>query len=126
MMLAELFYRPSRVLAACSLLALSACANEALDHQLSSSREAVNQAQIAGAQQTAAADYDTAVNKLDRANAAAKKDKDEAMRLAEQAQADANLAHAKNDSAQARIAAAELAKSNLALRQTINRANRNQ
>lgn len=127
MMLANLFYRPSRVLAACSLLALSACANEALNNQLANSREAIDQAKIAGAAETAPADFDVAVDKLNRADAAAKnRDKKEAMRLAQQAQVDANLARAKTDSTQARIAAAEVDKSNQILRDWINRAHQNQ
>jgi hypothetical protein len=107
---------------------MSACAtNEALDHQLSTSREAVDQAQIAGAQQGAPADYDAAVHKLEQANVAAKnRDHEVAMRMAQEAQADANLAHARTDSAQARIAAAELTKSNLALRAAYNRGNPNE
>jgi hypothetical protein len=128
MMLANLFYHPSRVLAACSLLALSACAtNEALNNQLATSREAVDQAQIAGAAERAPADFNLAAGKLNEANAAAKdRDEDRAMRLAQQAQVDANLARARSDSAQASTAAAELAKSNQILRETINRANQNQ
>ena len=124
---AHLFYRPSRVLAACAFLGLSGCAtNEALDNQLAASREAVDQAKIAGAEQTAPQDFNLAAGKLNRADAAATNgNKDDAMRLAQQAQADANLAHAKTDSVQARTAAAELAKSNLVLRETINRANLN-
>ena len=127
MMLANLIYRPARVLAACSLLALSACANEALNSQLATSREAVDQAKIAGAAETASADYDTAVDKLNQADAAAKnRNKDEAMRLAQQAQVDANLARAKTDATQARLAAAEVEKSNQLLRDWINRAHQNQ
>jgi hypothetical protein len=128
MMVAKLFHQPSRVLAACCFLGLSGCANEALDHQLANSREAVDQAHVAGAQQGAPADYENAVTKLNRASAASehRRDRDDAMRLAQQAQADANLAHAKTDSAQARNAAAELAKSNLVLRETLARANQNQ
>jgi hypothetical protein len=117
------FPRSTRVLAACCVLGLSACAHEALDNQLASSREAVDQARIAGAQKAAPADFDVAANKLDQATAAANtRDKDEAMRLAEQAQVDANLAHAKTDSAQARYAATEMEKSNLVLREALNRA----
>jgi hypothetical protein len=128
MSLAKRFYYPAPLLAAFCAVVSAGCANEALDHQLSSSREAVDQAQIAGAQQGAPADYDSAVNKLNRATAAAehRSDQDDAMRLAQQAQADANVAHAKTDSAQARNAAAELAKSNLVLRETLARANQNQ
>jgi hypothetical protein len=127
MMLANLFYRPSRVLAGCLLLGLSGCANEVLDHQLATSREAVDQAKMAGAAETAPAEFDVAVNKLNRANAAAKEHHEkDATRLAQQAQVDANLARVKTDSTQARIAAAEVTKSNRILRDTINRANQNQ
>jgi hypothetical protein len=127
MMLANLFYHPARVFAGCLLLGLSGCANEALNHQLASSREAVDQAKMAGAAETAPAEFDVAVDKLNRANAAARdRHEDDATRLAQQAQVDANLARAKTDSAQARIAAAELTKSNRILRETYNRANQNQ
>lgn len=127
MTLAHLYYGPSRVLAACSLLALSACANEALNSQLATSREAVDQAKIAGAAEAMPADYQVAVDKLNQADAAAKnRDKDEAMRLAQQAQVDANLARAKTDSSQARLAAAEVEKSNRILRDWMTRAQQNQ
>jgi hypothetical protein len=128
MRLAKRFYHPVPLLAAVCLVGMTGCAtNEALDHQMSTSREAVDQAQIAGAEHTAPEDYGNAVSKLNRAKAAAehRSDQDEAMRLAQQAQADANLAHAKTDSLQAKTAAAELAKSNLLLRESIRR-NQNQ
>lgn len=127
MMPAHLFHHPSRVLAACCLVALSACANEALNNQLASSREAIDQAKIAGAAERAPTEFDAAVGKLNQASAAAdKRKKKDAMRLAQEAEVDANLARAVNDSTQARIAAAEMAKSNQALREAIARANRNQ
>jgi membrane-bound lytic murein transglycosylase len=126
MLLANVFLHPSRVLAGCVLLALSGCANEALNQQLATSREAVDQAKMAGAAETVPADFDAAVDKLNRANAAAKQDKTGAMRLAQEAQVDANLARARTDSAQARTAAAELIKSNQILRETMIRANENQ
>ena len=117
MMFAHLFHRPSRVLAGCALLALSGCANQALHQQLASSREAVDQARIAGAAETAPNEFQVAVDKLDRASAAADgRKKDDAMRLAQEAQVDANLARAKTDSAHARMAATELARSNELLR----------
>ena len=117
MMLAHLFRHPSRVLAGCALLALSGCANQALHQQLASSREAVDQARIAGAAETAPNEFQVAVDKLDRASAAADgRKKDDAMRLAQEAQVDANLARAKTDSAHARMAATELARSNELLR----------
>jgi hypothetical protein len=128
MSLANLSNHPSRLLMGCVLLALSACAtNKELTTQLSSSREAVDQAKMAGAEQTAPADLDIATGKLDRANVAAKnRDEADAMRLAQQAQVDANLARAKTESAQARVAAAEMTKSNQILRAAITRANQNQ
>lgn len=124
MMLATLFRHSPRALTACCLVALSGCANEALHNQLANSREAVDQAKIAGAAEAVPADYDAAVNKLSQANDAANhRQSDAAMRLAQEAQVDANLARAKTNSAQARLAAAELAKSNQILYGEINRAN---
>jgi hypothetical protein len=118
--------QPSRVLAACLVFGLSGCAHEALDNQLANSREAVDQAKIAGAAETAPADYNAALSKLERANTDAQtREKDEAMRLAKEAQVDANLARAKTESAQARNAATEMAKSNFALRESFARANQN-
>jgi hypothetical protein len=119
MMRANLFSYPSRVLSACFLLALSGCANQALNNQLANTQEAIDQAKIAGAQQTAPGDVDAAVNKLNQANDASKKwswSKTDAMRLAQEAQVDANLARAKTDAAQARIAATQLEKSNQIMR----------
>jgi len=127
MMLAHLFRHPSRVAAGCLLLGLSGCANEALNQQLATSREAVDQAKMVGAAEITPAEFDVALDKLNRANAAAKERHEvDAMRLAQQAQIDANLARAKTDSTQARIASVELAKSNQILRETINRAHQNQ
>lgn len=127
MMPAHLFYHSSRVLAACCVLALSACANQALNTQLANSREAVDQAKMAGAPERAPADFDTAVSKLNQANAAAdnRKNKD-AMRLAQEAMVDANLARAKNDAAMAQLATTELEKSNQLLRAEYLRAHPNQ
>jgi hypothetical protein len=128
MMPANLFHHPPRVLAACCLLALSGCANnEALHTQLAASQEAVDQAKIVGASEHYPANYGEAVDKLSRATAAAdSRHKDDAMRLAQQAEVDANLARAKTDAAQARIAAAEISRSNQLLREAVTRANQNQ
>ena len=127
MMLAYLFHHRSRMVAGCLLLGLSGCANEALNQQLATTREAVDQAKMVGAAETAPAEFDVAVDKLNRATAAAtERHAEEATRLAQQAQVDANLARAKTDSTQARIAAAELTKSNQILREALNRANQNQ
>lgn len=124
----RLFFHPARVLVPCCLLALAACANPALNNQLANSREAVDQAKIVGAEQVAPTEFQAAVDKLNQAGAAAGKRRsgDEAMRLAQEAQVDANLARAKTDSAQARLAAAEMAKSNQVLYEALNRANQNQ
>jgi hypothetical protein len=115
---AHRFPRPARLGAVCCLLALSACAsNKALENQLATSREAVDQARIAGAPQGAPAEFDAAVDRMNQATAMAKDKKDkDAMAYAREAQVDANLARAKNDSAQARFAATEIAKSNQLLR----------
>lgn len=127
MILAQLLHHPSRVLAGCCLLALSACSSSELNHQLATSREAVDQAQMAGAEENAPAEFGVATDKLTRANAAANgHHKHDAMRLAQQAQVDANLARAKSESTQAKIAAAELTKTNQTLREAINRANQNE
>lgn len=117
MLLANRFFQPSRVLTGCCLLALCGCASEALNQQLATSREAVDQARSAGAAEKAPADFDSAVDKMNRATTAANdRHKDDAMRLAQEAQVDANLARARTDSAQARLAAAEMEKSNQILR----------
>ena len=128
MMPVKLYLYPSRLLAACCLLALGACANPALNNQLANTREAVDEARIVGAEQVAPTEFQAAVDKLDQASAAAEKRRsgDDAMRLAQEAQVDANLARATTNSAQARVAAAEMAKSNQILYENINRANQNQ
>ncbi|RZA35584.1 MAG: DUF4398 domain-containing protein [Lysobacteraceae bacterium] len=122
MMLPHRFHQPARALAACALLALSGCASKELNRQLANTRIAVDQAHIAGAAEVAPAEFQAASDKLQRAETAANdRKKKDAMRLAEQAQADANLARARTDSAQARVAAAEMAKSNSILSGAYNR-----
>ena len=127
MMPAHRFHPSHRLLAACCLLALSGCASEALNAQLATSREAVDQARIAGAAETAPAELDAATDKLNRAAVAARnRHKKDAMRLAREAQVDANLARARTDSSQARMAAAEITKSNQLLYEELNRLKQNQ
>jgi hypothetical protein len=117
---AHLFSYLARGSAACVVLALSACASEALNNQLANTQEAVDQARIAGAADKAPADFSTAVDKLNQAKTAANtRHKDDAMRLAQEAQVDANLARARTDSVQARVAATELTKSNQILREAL-------
>jgi hypothetical protein len=126
MMPAQFFRQTSRVLTACIVLALYGCANEALNQQLATSKEAVDQARIVGAAEKAPADFDSAVDKMTRATTAANdRHGDDAMRLAQEAQVDANLARARTDTAQARLAAAEMEKSNQILRD-YHRDNQNQ
>jgi len=94
-----------------------------LNNQLGASQEAVEQAKTAGAPQTAAAQFDAARDKLDRAKAAqSQNDEAIAMRLAQEAQADANLAIAMTGSTHASTAAIEMLKSNQALQHEISRA----
>ena len=123
MRLANPHFRPSRVLAACCLLGLSACAHHELNDQLGKSQEAINQARAAGAAEMAPSDYNAANSKMRRARS---EDTVVAMRLAEEAQADANLAHAKTNSTRAMNAATEMARSNQALREEINRSGQKQ
>lgn len=130
MMFTNRIYHSPRGMAACAaascILALSACAsNQALNDQLATSKEAIEQAKTAGAEKTASADFNAARDKLSRANSATRNDV-VAMRLAEQAKADADLAHAKTDSIHATTAAAEMVRSNQALREEIKRAKQNQ
>lgn len=120
MMSAHRFYHLSRGSAVCVLLALSACAHEELNNQLTNSQEAVDQAKIAGAAEKAPDDFNAAVGKLNQAKAAADtRHKKDAMRLAQEAQVDANLARARTDTAQSRIAATEMTKSNQILREAL-------
>jgi len=122
MTLANHYYRPSGILTACCLLVLSGCAHQALNDQLATSQEAIKQAQTAGAPETAPADFAAANDKLDRAKSAeSHRDMVVAMRLAEQAQADANLANAKTESTRATTAATEIVKGNQALSDEISR-----
>jgi hypothetical protein len=114
--------RTAYVAASC-LLALSACANkQALNDQLAASRAALEQARLAGAASVAPEDYNMARDKLARAAAATGvQDKVIAMRLAEQAQADAEVAKARAGAVRNTAAAAEIAAANQALREEINR-----
>lgn len=106
------------------LLFLSSCAHkQQLNAQLATTQQAIAQAAAAGAPNTAPNDYQAAREKLERANRSAQQqDNVAAMRLAQQSQADANLAQAKTHSANAVMAATEIVKSNQALRDEIGRA----
>lgn len=106
--------------AAILVLALAGCATrKALDTQLASSRAAVEQARISGAR----SDYTAAQDKLARAAAAAQsQDNVLALRLAEEAQVDAELAQVKANATRAVAAATEVEQSNQALRGVIDRA----
>lgn len=107
-----------------ALLFLAGCTSvpPAPTQQLAVSAAAVEQAVSAGAPELAPAEYRAAREKLDRAHAAmATRDYAQAQMLAEQAQADAQLAITKTRSAKAQKAAASLEEDSRVLREEINR-----
>jgi hypothetical protein len=90
--------------------------------QLTRAQTLIEQAEKSGAQQYAAADLETARNKLQAANQAAEKGKQEAAtQLATEAAVDAELATARAASGEARRAAEELGKSTDTLREETTR-----
>lgn len=107
-----------------ALLFLAGCASSppAPTEQLAVSTAAVEQAVSAGAPELAPAEFRAAREKLDRAHAAmATKDYAQARMLAEQAQADAQLAITKTRSVKAQKAAASLEEGRRVLREEIER-----
>ena len=111
------------VVVALALVTLSGCAStgDMPREQLAVSRAAVDRATgPAGAD--APIEVSQAREKLERANAAvARKDYDDARRLAEQAEVDANLAEAKSHSVRATRALAEVREGIRQLREEIGR-----
>jgi hypothetical protein len=102
------FHRGRGVLAAAALLLATACATRALPptDQMSVARAAVDAANTGGAQGYAPSELRLANDKLALAQKAMlDKDYDAALRLAQQAQADAQLAVAKTQATNARVAA---------------------
>jgi PBP1b-binding outer membrane lipoprotein LpoB len=105
-------------------LLTTGCASEPKrpTEQLTRAQTLIEQAEKSGAQQYAAADLETARNKLQAANQAAEKGKQEAAtQLATEAAVDAELATARAASGEARKAAEELGKSTDTLREETTR-----
>ena len=95
----------------CGLLVACAGQSDRPVEQLTRAQTLIDQAEKAGAQRYAAADLETARNKLSAANAAAEKGKHEAARdLATEAALDAELASARATSGQARQDAQDVSK----------------
>ena len=102
----------------CALLA-SGCASEPKPtEQLTRAQTLIEQADKAGAQRYAAADLESARNKLQQANKAADKgDQDVARDLATEAALDAELATARAAASEAQKTAKEMGKSTESLRE---------
>ncbi|MGZ3185119.1 MAG: DUF4398 domain-containing protein [Telluria sp.] len=112
-------------LCAAALAALGGCASEKTPAtaDVAVSKNAVANAQTAGAADVAPAEMASARDKMQRASAAlAAKDYDTARDLAQQAQADAQLALAKANSAKSTAAANQLQSDLNVLRQELDRA----
>ncbi len=106
---------------------VSACASKAPApvEQMATSRAAVSQAERAGAGEFAAVELLAAREKLNRADVAMRDGhNDEALRLAEQAEADAVLAEAKARSGQSNKAVEEMKQAIETLREEIQRKSR--
>lgn len=108
-------------------LGLAACASPGKPPtaELTSAQASITQAESAGAVQQAPVELLTAREKLGRAQAAAREERfDQARRLANQAEVDAELAEQKSRVAKAQTAAQELARANDLLRREIERSGR--
>ena len=116
-------FTAAAVVAAMAILTLAGCASsgDLPREQMAVARSAVDRAAgPAGAD--APVEVSQARDKLERANAAvARKDYDEARRLAEQAEADANLAEAKSHSVRSDRALGEVREGIRQLREEISR-----
>lgn len=115
--------QPGTALLAATVLALGACASAPVPtEQLAVTTAAVAQAVSVGGQELAPTEMSAARDKLMRAQlAVAAKDNDQALRLAQQAQADAQLAGAKAEASKARKAQAELDEAARVLREEMAR-----
>ena len=115
--------RASAALLVATLLALGACASAPVPtEQLAVTTAAVAQAASVGGQELAPTEMAAARDKLMRAQmAVAAKDNEQALRLAQQAQADAQLAAIKAEGAKARKAQAELDEAARVLREEMAR-----
>ncbi len=118
--LSQTLQYPSGVLA--SVLLIAGCSGIPPTEQIAVSKAAVNTASSAGGTQFAPVPMRTAMEKMDAAEQAmVTKDYPLALRLAEQAQVDAQLAASTARSIKAQNAATELQQSNRVLRQEIDR-----
>ena len=118
--LSQTLQYPSGVLA--SVLLIAGCSGIPPTEQIAVSKAAVNTASSAGGTQFAPVPMRTAMEKMDAAERAmVTKDYPLALRLAEQAQVDAQLAASTARSIKAQNAATELQQSNRVLRQEIDR-----
>lgn len=117
------FFAVSSVMA----LGLVACASPGKPPtaELASAQASITQAETAGAVQQAPVELLTAREKFGRAQAAVREEHfEQARRLANQAEVDAELAERKARAVKAQAAAQELARSNDLLRQEIERSGR--
>ena len=106
------------------VVTLAACASKGIApvEQLSNARASIAQAESAGAAQTASVELLSSRDKLTRAEGAVRDEKfDMARALAEQSQADAQLAERKARTAKAEAAAAAIVRSNQQLGQEAQR-----
>lgn len=115
--------RPSSAWLTAAVLALSACASAPVPtEQLAVTTAAVASAVSAGGQELAPAEMSAARDKLVRAHlAVAAKDNEQALRLAQQAQVDAQLAGSKAQAVKARKAQTELDEAARVLREEMAR-----
>ena len=115
--------RPGTAVLAATVLTLGACATTPVPtEQLAVTTAAVAHAVSAGGQELAPTEMGAARDKLVRAHlAVAAKDNGQALRLAQQAQVDAQLAESKAEALKARKAQAELLEAARVLREEMGR-----
>ena len=112
------------IITVCSLLVLAGCAGEAKrpDAEIARANTLIEQAGKAGAQRYAAADLQSARDKLQQVEAAVKNGKGEyALHLAQQASVDAELAAARAATGEAQRAAEEVERGTSTLQQEADR-----
>jgi len=115
-------YRPTLAALACAGLLAACGSNPPAAPALAASNASLEAARSSGAAEWAAVELNDARTKLERARALAQTGKNtEAIRMAEQADADAQLARAKAGSERSRRAVAEVEASLRTLREELNR-----
>ena len=117
------WFRPGTAVLAATVLTFGACATTPVPtEQLAVTTAAVAHAVSAGGQELAPTEMGAARDKLVRAHlAVAAKDNGQALRLAQQAQVDAQLAESKAEALKARKAQAELLEAARVLREEMGR-----